>query len=247
MDLGLTDKVFVVTAASGGLGGATARALVADGAKVVCVARTADKLDAAVAALGDNAVALAHDLADPATGERAAKLAVERFGRLDGAFVSVGGPPKGGPLENTDAEWQEAFESVFLAALRVTRAVLDAATGPVALAYVLSTSVKAPIPGLAISNGLRPGLAMWIKDLANTLGPDGSRAVGLMPGTILTDRIKTVYATPEAQEQNAQSIPLRRFGDPAEFGRVAAFVLSDAASYLNGCIIPVDGGMLQAL
>ena len=107
--------------------------------------------------------------------------------------------------------------------------------------------MASPIPGLAISNGLRPGLAMLVKQLANELGPRGSRAVGLMPGTINTERIRTVYDTEEKRRANAAAIPAGRFGEPAEFGRVAAFVLSDAASYLNGCVIPVDGGFLQAL
>jgi len=247
MDLGLTGKVFVVTAASGGLGRATADALVADGAQVVLVARGQDKLAAAAESLGEAAVPLAADLADPSVGERAVRLALDHFGRLDGAFISVGGPPKGGALENTDAQWLAAFESVFLAAVRVTRAVIDGAPGPVRLAYVLSTSVKSPIPGLAISNGLRPGLAMWVKQLANEIGPSGSRAVGLLPGTIDTERIQTVYDSDAKRAANAASIPLGRFGQPAEFGKVAAFALSDAGSYLNGSMIAVDGGFLQTL
>lgn len=248
MDLGLTGRVFVVTAASGGLGRATADALVAEGARVVLVARRAEVLAEAVATHGADAAApLAADLADPDTGARAATLATARFGRLDGAFVSVGGPPKGGVLDTPDDQWNAAFGSVFLAALRVTRAVVAAAHGPVSLAYVLSTSVKAPIPGLAISNGLRPGLAMLVKQLADELGPAGSRAVGLMPGTILTERIRYVYDTEEARAAQAAAVPLRRLGRPEEFGRVAAFVLSDAASYLSGCVVPVDGGVLRAL
>nr|NLI50060.1 SDR family oxidoreductase [Propionibacterium sp.] len=206
-----------------------------------------DRLAGALAALGDRAVGLAADLAEPTTGRRAAHLALDTFGRLDGAFVSVGGPPTGAALGNTDDEWRAAFDSVFLAAVRVTRAVVEVAGGPVRLAYVLSTSVKSPIPGLAISNGLRPGLAMWIKQLAAELGPQGSRAVGLLPGTIRTERIGALYDTPEKQAANARSIPLRRFGEPAEFGRVAAFCLSDAASYLTGSVIAVDGGLLPAL
>ena len=247
MDLGLTGKVFVVTAASGGLGRATADALGAEGARVILVARDAGRLDDAVAALGDGAVGLAADLGEPATGRRAAQLALDAFGRLDGAFVSTGGPPTGAALGNTDEQWRAAFDSVFLAAIRVTRAVVETALRPVSLAYVLSTSVKSPIPGLAISNGLRPGLAMRIKQLATEIGPQGSRAVGLMPGTIDTERIQTVYDTEEKRQANTAAIPLGRFGKPAEFGKVAAFALSDAGSYLNGCIIAVDGGMLQAL
>ena len=125
MDLGLSGKTFVVTAASGGLGRGTADALVADGARVVLVARGEARLKDAVATYGEAGAYLAADLADPGTAAAAARLATERFGRLDGALVSVGGPPKGGVLDNTDAEWTTAFDSVFLAALRVTRAVLD--------------------------------------------------------------------------------------------------------------------------
>jgi len=252
MDLGIDGHVYVVTAASGGLGRATADVLVAEGARVVLVARRGDVLDEAVAQYGDHAaVALTADLAAPDTAARAAALAVETFGRLDGALISVGGPPKGGVLDNTDEQWRAAFDSVFLAGLRVARAVIGGAPGPVSLGWVLSTSVKVPLPALAISNGLRPGLAVLIKQLADEIGPGGSRVVGLMPGSILTERIRWLYdqsADPAAaQTSAAQAVPLRRIGDPAEFGRVAAFVLSPAASYLTGCVIPVDGGAMRAL
>ncbi len=252
MDLGLTDRVFLVTAASAGLGRASAEQLVAEGARVVLVARRADVLDDVVADLGSaNAVALASDLADPGTAQAAAQLAIRTFGRLDGALISVGGPPPGSALANSDEQWLVAFESVFLAALRTVRAVLAAASGPVSIGMVLSTSVKVPIPGLAISNGLRPGLAMLIKQLADELGPDGHRVFGLMPGTVLTERIRFLHGRsddPASVRRDAEArIPLRRLGDPAEFGRVAAFLLSPAASYVTGSVIPVDGGVLRAL
>ena len=252
MDLGLRDKVFVVTAASGGLGRATADQLVAEGARVVLVARRADALADAVAGYGaGNAVALAADLGDPQTAGRAAQLALDTFGRLDGALVSVGGPPRGAVLENSDEQWLAAFESVFLAALRVARAVVGAATGPVALALVLSTSVKSPLPTMAISNGLRPGLGLLIKQLADELGPQGGRVVGLMPGSILTERIRWLHGQASDPDGSlaaaAATIPLRRLGDPAEFGRTAAFLLSPAASYVTGSMIAIDGGSLRAL
>ena len=252
MDLGLTDRVFLVTAASAGLGRASAEQLVAEGARVVLVARRADVLDDVVADLGSaNAVALAADLAEPDTAAAAAQLAIRTFGRLDGALISVGGPPPGSVLANSDEQWLAAFESVFLAALRAVRAVLAAASGPASIGVVLSTSVKVPIPGLAISNGLRPGLAMLIKQLADEVGPDGHRVFGLMPGTVLTERIRFLHGhsdDPTAARKDAEArIPLRRLGDPAEFGRVAAFLLSPAASYVTGSVIPVDGGALRAL
>ena len=252
MELGLTDRVFVVTAASAGLGRATADQLVAEGAKVVLVARRAEVLDDAVADLGSsNAVALAGDLSEATTATQAAELAIRTFGRLDGALISVGGPPKGGVLENTDEQWRDAFESVFLAGLRTARAVVAAATGPVALAVVLSSSAKTPLPTMAISNGLRPGLGVLIKQLADELGPSGGRVVGLLPGTISTERIEYLHGLspdPAATRAAAErEIPLRRLGEPAEFARVATFLLSPAASYVTGSLIPVDGGVLRAL
>jgi 3-oxoacyl-[acyl-carrier protein] reductase len=119
------------------------------------------------------------------------------------------------------------------------------------IAFVLSTSVKAPIPGLGISNGLRPGLAMAAKTLADELGPRGIRVNGLLPGRVDTERIKELDALsgdPEtARVRGAAAIPLGRYGEPAEFGRVAAFLLSPAASYLTGVMVPVDGGISRGL
>ena len=253
MDLGLRDRVFVVSAASGGLGRATATELVADGARVVLVARRAEVLDEAVTELGTaNAVAVTADLADPDTADRAARQAVTSFGRLDGALISVGGPPAGSVLGTTEAQWRAAFDGVFLAGLRLADAVVRHGTADdLAVAFVLSTSVKAPIAGLAASNGLRPGLAVLVKQLADELGPDGTRVVGLMPGRVETERVQHLDSLaedpPAARARAAAAIPLRRYGRPEEFGRVAAFLLSPAASYVNGTMVAVDGGALRSL
>jgi 3-oxoacyl-[acyl-carrier protein] reductase len=253
MDLGLADRAFLVTAASTGLGRAAAQQLLAEGARVVLVARRAELLAEAVSQMGpERAVALAADLTDANTAETACALALDAFGRLDGALISVGGPPAGSVLGTTEEQWRSAFDSVFLAALRVCRAVVRHGTASdLCIAWVLSTSVKAPIPGLATSNGLRPGLAMLVKQLADELGPQGTRVIGLMPGAIETERAKhldSLKEDPAAARASAEaSIPLSRYAKPQEFGRVAAFVLSPAASYLTGSVIAVEGGAQRGL
>ncbi|MEV8597911.1 SDR family oxidoreductase [Streptomyces sp. NPDC052013] len=246
MDLGLKDRVYVVTGATRGLGHAAARELVADGAKVVVTGREEKNAVEAAAALGPNAVGVAVDNADPEAPARLIATARERFARLDGVLVSVGGPPPGFVADNTDEQWRAAFESVFLGAVRLARAAAAELSEGGVIGFVLSGSVHEPIPGLTISNGLRPGLAGFAKSLADELGPRGIRVVGLLPGRIDTDRVReldSLSADPEATRRAAESrIPLRRYGTPEEFGRTAAFLLSPAASYLSGVMLPVDGG-----
>ncbi|MER5704474.1 SDR family oxidoreductase [Micromonospora sp. NPDC002296] len=253
MDLGLTDRVYVLTGASRGLGFATAECLVADGARVVVSARAPEQVAEAVRRLGgpERAIGLAADLADPATPERLVAAAREHFGRLDGALVSVGGPPTGTAAGATDAQWRESFETVFLGTVRTARTVAAGLSDGGAIGLVLSSSVRGPLAGLGISNGLRPGLAGVAKDMADEYGPRGVRVVGLLPGRIMTDRNRELLAASgdpgRARAEAEAGIPLRRIGEPAEFGRVAAFVLSPAAGYLTGITLPVDGGALRGL
>ncbi|MFG3303227.1 SDR family oxidoreductase [Micromonospora chersina] len=253
MDLGLADRVYVLTGASDGLGFATAEQLVADGARVVISSRAPERVAAAVEALGgpERATGLTADLTDPGTPERLVAAAREQFGRLDGALISVGGPPRGTAAQITDEQWRESFETVFLGSVRTARTVAAALTGGGAIGLVLSTSVRGPLPGLGISNGLRPGLAGVAKDLADEYGPRGVRVVSLLPGRIMTARNRELLAAagdPERARAEAEaSIPLGRIGDPAEFGRVAAFLLSPAAGYVTGVTVPVDGGALRGL
>jgi len=248
MDLGLADRVYVLTGASRGLGFATAQCLVDDGARVVVSSPSPDRVEAAVSALGGPAYArgVVADLGDPACAPRLVDEARSAYGRLDGALLSVGGPPHGTAASVTDEQWRATFETVFLGAVRAARVIGSELSAGGALGFVLSTSAREPMPGLGLSNGFRPGLAMVAKDMADEWGPRGVRVVGFLPGRIMTDRNKELLGTSvEATAEAAGRIPLRRLGEPAEFGRVAAFVLSPAASYLTGCLVPVDGGILR--
>ncbi|MDH6134162.1 3-oxoacyl-[acyl-carrier protein] reductase [Kitasatospora sp. MAA4] len=249
MDLGLRESVHVVTGGSRGLGFASASQLVAEGAQVVISGRDADVIDKAVERLGrDRALGVVADNGHPDTPDRLTSAALSRFGRLDGMILSTGGPPTGKAFQVGDQVWRDSFESVFLGALRMAKAGAENFHDGGAVLFVLSTSARVPIQELDISNGLRPGLAMVAKALAEELGPRGIRVNGVLPGKIATDRMRHFDASvTDGGRRLLDGVPLGRPGLPEEFGRVAAFLQSPAASYLTGAMIPVDGGMLRAL
>jgi 3-oxoacyl-[acyl-carrier protein] reductase len=279
MELDLGNRVYALTGASSGLGFATAECLVADGARVVICARDKTRLDDAVDRLnrmgGDGspraagipdrpraagipdrprAAGISADLGDAATPERLIEVAITAFGRLDGALLSVGGPPRGTAAQITDDEWRSAFETIFLGSVRAARAVVGRLAGNGdggAVGFVLSSSVRNSYAGLGVSNGLRPGLAGVVKDMADEYGPLAIRVFGLLPHRILTERNQFLFdatGDPARAAADAESsAPLRRLGDPVEFGRVAAFLLSPAASYLTGLMVPVDGGAIRGI
>jgi 3-oxoacyl-[acyl-carrier protein] reductase len=151
----------------------------------------------------------------------------------------------------TDEPWTSSFAAVFLGAVRTAREVAARLGEGGSIAFVLSTSVKGPLTEMAVSNGLRPGLAMVAKQLADELGPRGIRVNGLLPGRVGTERVAELDALQDdpvaAKASAAERIPLRRDGEPSEFGRAAAFLLSPAASFVSGAMLPVDGGVMRAL
>jgi 3-oxoacyl-[acyl-carrier protein] reductase len=201
MDLGLRNRVYLVTGGSRGLGFAAADALIAEGARIVLSSPRETTASAAAGRLAQNAAAggdvtwVAADNGDPATPGRLIEAARERFSRLDGALISAGGTPPGTISSTTDEQWRSAFESVFLGAVRLARALAldmadhnedDAGRGPTtgtggSILLVLAASVRVPLAGLPISNGLFPGLAGVIKTLADDFGPSGVRINGVLP------------------------------------------------------------------
>lgn len=236
MDIDLTGRRYVVTGGSRGLGLATAQALAAEGATTLLVARDSSRLAEAARDLGPGHEILAIDLADPRAADRIAQAA----GGIDGVLVNVGGPAPGSVLELDDAEWSTAIEGVLMATVRLLRALTPQIHEGGSVLVVLSSTAKEPIRELGASNALRPGLAMVVKDLADSLAPR-VRVNGILPGRIATDRLRVV-----ATGDLGHGIPLGRAGEPEEFGRVAAFLLSPAASYITGALVPVDGGLLRS-
>ncbi|MEX1140685.1 MAG: SDR family oxidoreductase [Thermoleophilaceae bacterium] len=255
MNLGLDGKGFLVLGASRGLGRAVAAELVGEGARVLVGARSPGGVEAVASELGEAARGLAIDVADPDVGAVRGAVADHLGGALDGILVNGGGPPPGRALDLSRDDWRRSFDLLLGGPLELLRALAPELRRPASVLWITSSSVRQPIPGLDGSNALRPGVAALVKSLARELAPD-VRVNSLAPGRFDTARLRELdtanadaagISVDEQRERAAQAIPLGRYGDPAELGRVAAFLLSPAASYVNGTAVQVDGGVVSAV
>jgi 3-oxoacyl-[acyl-carrier protein] reductase len=252
MDLGLRDRSFVVGGGARGLGRATADVLVAEGASVVLLGRDADALASACSDLGERASFVEGDMADPAFPARV-RAAVD--GPLHGVLMNAGGPQPGDVLSLSDDDWRGAYELLIGGPIRMLRELLPAMAGDASIVWIGSSSWRQPIPGLDASNVFRPGIAALVKVLARELAPQ-VRLVGMAPGRVDTDRVRSLDSSraertgssvEDVRTAAEAEIPMGRYGEPEEFGRVAAFLLSPAASYVSGSTVQVDGAMITAL
>ena len=254
MMLGLKGRSFLVGGASRGLGQAVAEQLVAEGARVLLVARDATTIQEVAQELGEQAYPCAANLSEASNIDEVVEAAT-RLGGLDGVLVNAGGPPFGPALELSDDQWLEAFRILIGGPVRLLRALVPRMNEGASVLFVTSSSVRQPIKNLDTSNVLRPGVAALAKCLANELGPR-IRVNSLAPGRIDTARSRSVdesraqalgISVEEQRRNVSEGIPLGRYGQPEELGRAAAFLLSPAASYITGVSLQVDGGLVSAI
>jgi len=259
MDLGLKGKVAMVAGASRGLGFAVAQALANEGALVSIASRDEASIGEAAKRLGcDQVLATPLDVRSAEGIQRWARATEDRFGGVDLLFANGGGPPAGAALSFDDAAWQGAVDLLLFSALRMVRAAVPSMTarGGGAILMSTSSSVKEPIQNLGLSTVLRASVSALAKTLALELAASGIRVNQIVPGRIDTDRVRELdqingkkqgVSAEQAKAKSMISIPLARYGEPDEFGRVAAFLLSNAASYMTGATVQVDGGLIRSV
>jgi 3-oxoacyl-[acyl-carrier protein] reductase len=246
MDLGLSGRTAIVCGASQGIGLAIAETLAAEGMQVAMFARRRKVLAAEAERLG--ALAVQGDVTNPRDCERLVGRAVDAFGGVDVLVNNSGGPPRGTALEVDDESLEEAVALLLLSAVRMTTLCLPHLRRSPAgrVINIESSTVREPADNLALSNAVRPGVVGWAKTLARELGPDGITVNTIAPGRIDTERLAEVYPDGPT-EKDLQPIPLRRLGRPDEIAAVVCFLASDAASYMTGTVVPVDGGLTRGL
>jgi 3-oxoacyl-[acyl-carrier protein] reductase len=262
MNLGLQNKVAMVGGASKGLGFGVAQALAAEGALVSIASRDQAAIDRAAERLkkgnGANVLAIAADLSSADAIARWHQATIERFGGIDLLFTNTGGPPAGPALDFDDQAWQKGFDLLLMSAVRLVRLVVPSmkVRGGGSILMGTSSTVKEPISNLAISNVLRASVSALAKTLSIELAPHRIRVNQLIPGRIDTDRVRQLddinakragIAVEEQHKRASATIALGRYGTTDEYGRVGAFLLSDAAAYVTGASVQVDGGLIKGV
>ena len=256
----MTNKTALVAAATSGLGLAIAHQLVSDGYVVSACGREADRLATAVAAIGAKDPGSVHgqvcDLRKRADVDAWVDAAVDRFGGgLDALVVNTGGPKPGAFGDLSDADWSQAIDLVLMSAVRLARAAKPHLKKGSAVVFMTSSAVRQPIEHLVSSTVLRTGVASLAKILAREWAP-GIRVNHVYPGRIGTERVYALdrglarrqgISAEEVASRSQAGIPLGRYGDPAEFAAAVGFLVSDAASYVTGATLAVDGGMLKGI
>lgn len=260
MDLKLNGKIALVTGSSSGLGFATAWLLAQEGARVAVNARSPEKLDNAAekirAETGADVLAVRGDLTEHPAASQVVQAVVGRWGGLDILIANAGGPPPGRFETLSDETWQEALELSFLSQVRLIRAALPylRKSDAPAVLTVTSYAVKEPIPNLVLSNSVRLATIGLTKTLATELGKERIRFNSILPGWTETDRVQTLMenrakanhtSVEEEFQRQASESPLGRMAQPEEFAAAAVFLVSPAASYINGVMLPVDGGIVR--
>lgn len=262
MHLGLDDKHALVLGASQGLGLASARALLAEGARVTLSGRSPERLAAARAALPEEQrarcfIAIA-DLSEPGAAQRIAEAARSAGGAVDVLVNNTGGPPSGLPSTVTTALLASQFDAMVQPVIALT---LDLVAEMRARRWgriltIASSGVVQPIPHLPVSNALRAGLVAFMKSLAGEVAPDNVTVNVVLPGRIATGRTAALDAVQaqkagkevaEIARASAATIPAGRYGTPEEFAAMVAFLAGVPASYVTGSLIRVDGGMIRSI
>ncbi|HQP09167.1 MAG TPA: SDR family oxidoreductase [Anaerolineaceae bacterium] len=260
MDLNLKGKIALVTGASRGLGFATANVLSEEGCQVVINGRNDKRIQQAAQSIyhttGNPVLGIEGDVSRLDDVERVVSSTVDHFGGLDILVTNAGGPPPGGFEKFDDEAWLNAFNLTFMSHVRLIRAALPhlRKSAAASVLTITSYSIKQPINGLILSNSIRTSVAGLTKSLALDWGKEGIRFNSILPGWTETERVTQLMQA--SAEQNNTSIdeeiakqiaesPLGRMAKPEEFARAAAFIVSPAASYITGILLPLDGGMIK--
>jgi 3-oxoacyl-[acyl-carrier protein] reductase len=246
VDLGLSGRTAIVCGASQGMGLAIAEAFAREGMNVAMFARRRKVLEVEAERLG--ALPVQGDVTNPKDCERLVERTLDAFGGVDVLVNNGGGPPRGSALELDDETLEGSVALLLLSAVRLTNLCLPHLRKSPAgrVVNIESSTVKEPADNLALSNAVRPGVVGWAKTLSREVGPDGITINTIAPGRIDTERLAEVYPDGPSEE-DLKTIPLRRLGRPDEIAAVVCFLASDAASYVTGTVIAVDGGLTRSL